>query len=47
MIEILKAKIETLSPYQRQLIAVDEDDMLFYVLSDIAATVGKNYLSIN
>lgn len=44
MIEILKAKIETLSPNQRQLIAVDEGDMLFYILSDIAATIGRNYL---
>lgn len=44
MIEILRAKIETLSPNQRQLIAVDEDDMLFYMLSDIDATVGRNYL---
>lgn len=44
MIEILRAKIETLSPNQRQLIAVDEADMLFYMLSDIDATVGRNYL---
>lgn len=44
MIEILRAKIETLSPNQRQLIKVDEDDMLFYILSDIDATVGRNYL---
>lgn len=44
MIEILRAKIETLSPNQRQLIAADIDDMLFYMLSDIDATVGKNYL---
>ncbi|KAL6438086.1 hypothetical protein ACFW04_004375 [Cataglyphis niger] len=43
LIEILKAKIETLSPHQRQLIAVDEDDMLFYMLSDIEATVGEEH----
>ncbi|KAM0735614.1 m-AAA protease-interacting protein 1, mitochondrial [Formica fusca] len=43
MIEILKAKIETLSPNQRQLIAVDEGDMLFYILSDIAATIGEEH----
>lgn len=41
IIEILKAKIETLSPNQRQLISVNEDEMLFYVLSDIDVTVGK------
>lgn len=41
MIEILKAKIETLSPNQRQLISVNEDEMMFYVLSDIDATVGR------
>lgn len=41
MIEILRAKIETLSPNQRQLIKVDEDDMLFYILSDIDATVDN------
>lgn len=44
MIEILRTKIETLSPNQRQLIAVNEDDVLFYILSDIAATIGRNYL---
>lgn len=43
MIEILRAKIETLSPNQRQLIAVDETDMLFYMLSDIDATVGEEH----
>lgn len=46
MIETLKVKIETLSPNQRQLIAVNEDDMLFYALSDIAATVGKGIVII-
>lgn len=42
MIETLKTKIETLSPNQRQLIAINEDDILFYVLSDIVATTGRN-----
>ena len=42
MIETLKTKIETLSPNQRQLIAVNDDDILFYALSDIAATIGKD-----
>lgn len=39
-IEILRNKIETLSPNQRQLIALNENDVLFYVLSDIEATRG-------
>ncbi|XP_020289930.1 uncharacterized protein LOC109857727 isoform X2 [Pseudomyrmex gracilis] len=43
IIEILKAKIETLSPNQRQLISVNEDEMLFYVLSDIDVTVGDEH----
>ncbi|CAL1688792.1 unnamed protein product [Lasius platythorax] len=43
MIEILRTKIETLSPNQRQLIAVNEDDVLFYILSDIAATIGEEH----
>lgn len=43
MIEILRNKIETLSPNQRQLIAVNDDDMLFYILSDIAATLGEEH----
>ncbi|XP_072756310.1 m-AAA protease-interacting protein 1, mitochondrial [Anoplolepis gracilipes] len=43
MIEILRLKIETLSPNQRQLIAVDETDIIFYILSDIAVTVDEEH----
>lgn len=42
MIETLKTKIETLSPNQRQLIAVNDDDILFYALADITATIGND-----
>lgn len=42
MIEILSKKIETLSPSERRLIEINEDDILFHVLSDIAVTTGSN-----
>jgi 5'-3' exonuclease len=38
MIESLKTKIETLSPNQRQLIAMNESDMIIYTISDIDVT---------
>lgn len=45
MIEVLKTKIETLSPEQRWLIAVREEDVVFQVLSDIATTAtGKKIM---
>ncbi|XP_014476753.1 PREDICTED: uncharacterized protein C2orf47, mitochondrial-like [Dinoponera quadriceps] len=43
MIEILREKIETLSPNERQLIELNKNDILFYVLSDIAATTGNEH----
>lgn len=42
MIDVLRPKIETLSPEQRWLIAVREEDVVFQVLSDITTTAKGN-----
>jgi len=41
MIESLRTKIETLNSEQRELIAVKEEDIIFYMLCGIAATTGN------
>ncbi|XP_032663925.1 m-AAA protease-interacting protein 1, mitochondrial isoform X2 [Odontomachus brunneus] len=41
MIEILSRKIETFSPNERQLIELNNDNIIFYVLSDITATTSS------
>lgn len=41
MIETLSRKIETLSPNERQLIELNTNDIIFYVLSDIATTTSS------
>ncbi|XP_011158660.1 uncharacterized protein LOC105195111 isoform X1 [Solenopsis invicta] len=43
MIEVLRTKIETLNPEQRCLIAVNQEDIAFHVLCDIAATTDKEH----
>jgi len=47
MIESLKTKIETLSPNQRQLIAMNESDMIIYTISDIDVTTDTTSIIIN
>jgi len=46
MIEVLKTRIEILSPEQRWLIAVNEEDIVFHVLCDIAARIGSRIIKI-
>lgn len=41
MIEILSKKIKTLSPDERELIKVNENDIIFFSLYDIAATTDS------
>ncbi|EZA48956.1 hypothetical protein X777_12402 [Ooceraea biroi] len=41
VIEALRMKIETLSPNQRQLIAVKENNMMLYAINDINVTTDK------
>ncbi|XP_024890561.1 uncharacterized protein LOC112466609 [Temnothorax curvispinosus] len=43
MIEVLRTKIETLSSGQRWLIAVNEEDIVFNVLGDIAVTTDEEH----
>lgn len=43
MIEVLRTKIETLSPEQRFLIAVNEEDIAFHVLCDIAVKTDEEH----
>lgn len=38
MIEVLRTKITTLSPEQKRLIAINEEDIAFQILSDISVT---------
>lgn len=42
MIEVLRAKIETLSPEQRWLIAVNEKDIMLHMLCNIDVTTAGN-----
>lgn len=46
MIEVLRTKIETLSSEQRWLIAVNEEDVVFHVLCDIAARTGGEIVKL-
>lgn len=46
MIEGLRTKIKTLSSEQRQLIAVNEEDVIFHMLCDIAATTGNRIIKL-
>lgn len=41
-IETLRAKIETLSPNQRQLITVNRDSIQFYIINDIDVATDNN-----
>ncbi|XP_012062273.1 PREDICTED: uncharacterized protein LOC105625253 [Atta cephalotes] len=43
MIEVLRTKIETLNPEQRWLIAVNEEDIIFQILSDISAETDEDH----
>ena len=46
MIEVLRTKIETLNPEQRWLIAVNEEDIVFQILSDISAETGSRIIKL-
>jgi len=46
MIEVLRTRIETLSPEQKWLIAVNEEDIVFHILCDIAARTGSRIINI-